>query len=56
MIIKNGKEVEEIYRGSKAIQTVYRAGYIVWEAVKSCFGKGWWINDKPWINNDVWKN
>lgn len=56
MIYKNGKAVEEIYRGNKAIQTVYRGAYIVWEAVKSCFGKGWWINDKVWDNQDTWVN
>lgn len=26
------------------------------EMFRSCFGAGWWINDKPWINEEGWKN
>lgn len=44
----NGKwwSVVEIYKGAR----------LVWTAIKSCFGKGFWINDKPWLNDDAWKN
>lgn len=28
----------------------------VWRAVHSCFGAGYWINDYPWSNTDLWKN
>lgn len=28
----------------------------IWEAIKSCFGKGWWINHKEWDNKDGWSN
>lgn len=24
--------------------------------VKSAFSKGFWINDRPWLNDDIWKN
>lgn len=29
---------------------------LVWEAIMSCFGSGFWIQNRPWINNNGWKN
>ena len=29
---------------------------LIWEAIRSCFGSGWWINNRPWMNNNAWKN
>ena len=29
---------------------------LIWEAIRSCFGSGWWITKRPWINNNAWKN
>lgn len=29
---------------------------LIWEAIRSCFGSGWWITNRPWINNNIWKN
>ena len=38
-----------IYQGTKLIwMTVYNA-------IKSCFGSGTWIGDKPWLGSDQWK-
>ena len=56
MITSNYKEQTAEYFGYKAITAVYKGLILVWTAVRSCFGKGWWINDKPWINDDAWKN
>lgn len=50
------KEISAVYVGRKVITAVYEGLHIVWQAVRSCFGRGWWINDKPWLNNDAWKN
>lgn len=47
MIFKNGKEVSVVYIGQKAIQAVYMGAVWVWQAVRSCFGSGVWINEKP---------
>ena len=38
------------------ITVVYRYGKIIWQAIASCFGRGYWINEKPWVNSDGWKN
>ena len=29
---------------------------LVWQAVHSCFGAGYWRNDLPWSNTDLWRN
>ena len=56
MIIKNGKEVIEIYRKQKDCIEVYQGKLLVWQISRSCFGSGYWINEKPWLNADVWRN
>lgn len=50
------KEVVAIYRGSKVITRIYRGVNLVWEAVRSCFSKGFWVNTLPWVNDDAWRN
>lgn len=56
MIGKNGKDVEAIGFGALAIAYVSYGATIVWQAIRSCFGSGYWINGKPWINEEPWKN
>lgn len=56
MIFKGDKEITMLYYGEKAISYVRYGAIIVWQAVRSCFGSGGWINEKPWINNEGWKN
>lgn len=60
MIYKNidnkQREVTGVYFGEKVITAVYKGSRLVWQAIRSCFGNGFWINDKPWIDTDAWKN
>lgn len=56
MIFKGGHEIAAIYHGGKAIQVIYKGARIVWQAVRSCFGRGYWVGAKPWIGTDKWKN
>ena len=35
---------------------MYAGTHLVWEQVRSCYGRGRWIPDKPWLDNDTWKN
>ena len=56
MIEKNGKDITAVYIGTQAISAIYKGSRLVWQAVRSCFGKGYWINTKPWVNDDGWKN
>jgi nitric oxide synthase oxygenase domain/subunit len=56
MIIKGQKEISARYLGNKVISAVYYGTKLVWEAISSCFGRGYWDNNKPWSNNDGWNN
>ena len=59
-IYRKGREVTGIHRYGKETSEVWKyingAWRIVWQAVRSCFGRGFWYNDKPWSNKDFWKN
>lgn len=55
MIYKRGKELTELYHGSKAVVAVYKGARLVWEAVSSCFGGGMWMRDRAWKDTDGWK-
>lgn len=41
-----------------AITAMYEGGPngLFWQSVRSCYGKGYWIEDKPWLDNDTWKD
>lgn len=56
MIFKGDKEVVAIYKGEKAIVEIRKGLSLVWELLMSCFGKGYWINERPWMNNAAWKS
>jgi len=56
MIYKDSKQITGVYKGSTLITSIYRGTRLVYQYVRSCFGRGYWINDKPWLNGDGWKN
>jgi len=56
MIVKDYKDQSQEFFGGRAIQAVYKGLQLVWTAIRSCFGSGFWYNDRPWINTDAWKN
>lgn len=51
MIVNRDKEISFISIGSKIINTVYKGSVIVWQNIV-----GWWINDRPWNNDKIWRN
>jgi nitric oxide synthase oxygenase domain/subunit len=55
MIVRNNIELTARYYGTKAITAVYRGAHLIWEAVNSCFGSGYWIKEKAWSNTDSWR-
>lgn len=56
MIYKEGKEITKIFKSNKEISYVYKGALLVWQAVRSCFGSGFWVNEKPWLSEEGWRN
>lgn len=55
-VYKENKKIAFVYKSDKAIAYIYKGSQLVWQAVRSCFGSGKWLNKKPWINKEAWKN
>ena len=72
MIYRNGKLITEVHQNirqlidqvsqltEQSIGAIYKGSQLIWvtiyNAVKSCFGSGTWLQDTPWLDNDFWKN
>ncbi len=55
MIWIEGKEVGQLWIGGKPVQALYLGAKLIWEAVNSCFGSGFWNKDKAWCKTDFWR-
>lgn len=55
-MIKTTNNLSVGYLAGKTLSVIYKGGVMVWEAIRSCFGKGYWINAYPWDNEDKWVN
>ena len=51
-IIINGS-IKEIYEAYYVINNITK---IVFEGILSCFGTGFWRNEKGWVNKEGWRN
>lgn len=56
MLKINGKDIVDVKFFGRTITAIYQAGQLIWEAIRSCFGAGYWDNDQPWDNDDAWSN
>lgn len=50
-----GKTPGRIWVGGKAVAMLLTATCKVWEAVRSCFGSGFWRCVKGWSETEKWK-
>lgn len=56
MLIQDEKEVVEVKYFGWAVIAICCGAQVIWEAIRSCFGVGYWDNDQPWDNDDAWVN
>lgn len=61
LFIKNNdnnekRRVVTIIKTNRYVAAVYQGSRLVWQYIRSCFGRGYWINEKPWSETDGWKN
>ena len=56
MLLFDFKNIESLYLGKQVIQEIRKGTIIIWEAIKGCFGSGFWKNNKGWINKEGWRN
>lgn len=56
MIFIGNKELESSFIGRRIVTQIYKGVKLIWEAIKSCFGAGFWKNESPWSNTEGWKN
>ena len=58
-IYKGINETTSIYDNGRYTQEVWNyvnnAWRMVYQAIRSCFGAGYWRGDKPWIGDEAWK-
>jgi len=56
MIRINGHDISSVRVGTKVVSAIYLGAVLVWQAIRSCFGSGYWINISPWKEDEGWKN
>ena len=60
MIHYRGMNIAAIRYVSSGVERTFAALHaganLVWMAVRSCFGSGRWIDNKPWIDKEMWKD
>lgn len=57
MISIQGKDnIVDIRWQGREIIAKYFGSLLVWSKTRSCYGRGYWIPEYPWIDNDIWKN
>lgn len=55
-IYKGGSSIGMVAKGRQMMSAVYKGLTLVWTGIRSCFGSGRWVNEKPWLNDEKWKN
>ncbi|MCM1441349.1 MAG: hypothetical protein NC131_19415 [Roseburia sp.] len=59
MLWLNNKKVEQVWIGAKRVAVMWvatkRQVLKIYEGIRSCYGGGRWISEKPWLSDDRWR-
>lgn len=56
MIYKNETPKSAIVTRRTEKVAVYWGARLKWSQARSCYGSGVWIDAKPWLDGDKWKD
>lgn len=56
MLWINGHEFNQGLIGSGPTENMWLNGKLIYQGVRSCYGKGYWRPNKPWLDNEKWKD
>lgn len=56
MLWINGHEFNQGLIGSGVAENMWLDGKLIYQGVRSCYGKGYWRPSKPWLDNEKWKD
>lgn len=56
MLMKNGEIAEQLMMNGELIESMWLNGELIYQGLRSCYGKGYWRPNKPWLDNEKWKD
>ena len=54
-LLVDKKNVVQVLAKQRVISAIYQGGVLLWQAVRSCFGAGFWTKKKPWLRKEAWR-
>ena len=55
MLRHDNKSIAQVAIGTRLIAEIRLGTQLVYTAIRSCFGSGRWIREKPWLGSEPWK-
>lgn len=56
MLAIKGKKIARLAIRGELVARLAYGGRLIFESVRSCFGSGRWVQKKPWLGKEAWKN
>lgn len=61
-IFNTGRSIDNIYNSNRSIKAIYNNGRLIWSIdsqninKNSCFSNGYWEDQYPWVDDEVWQD
>lgn len=56
MIYVDNRQITGMHVGDRDMVAVHSGARLVWSSVRSCFGSGIWVGERPWLGEEKWKD